>query len=392
MSLLRTLLCISAAAGLLLAAELKNNTASFATHEWGTFTSVADESGSAVSWAPLVGPGDLPCFVTQSGTVHKNAMRGLVRMETPVLYFYANQPQTISVHVEFPDGLISEWYPDFHRPEPNQFWSGGSIVEWRQVRLLPGPDLNYPKTEGASRYYAARNTDATPLRVDDEPEKMIFYRGLGDFTPPLQAHYVEPGSLQIRKAQPIPFVIAFENQHGAVGFRIAENVTGTVTMRAPELTQDLAQLQSDLVRRLTGLGLYPKEAAAMVDTWSDSWFSEGSRVLYIVPRSKVDALLPLTITPSPASLARVFVGRIDLLSPRTEATLKRAVRSGDSETLNQFGRFLEPFVTQIQRTDKSFMLSPAAQTYLRAISTGHTVTSDGYGSVAPGPAPAQCIE
>ena len=33
-------------------------------HEWGTFTSIAGESGQAVQWNPLDRPSDLPCFVT----------------------------------------------------------------------------------------------------------------------------------------------------------------------------------------------------------------------------------------------------------------------------------------------------------------------------------------
>jgi hypothetical protein len=32
-------------------------------HEWGTFTSVAAEDGTAVEWVPQQGPRDLPCFV-----------------------------------------------------------------------------------------------------------------------------------------------------------------------------------------------------------------------------------------------------------------------------------------------------------------------------------------
>ena len=32
-------------------------------HEWGTFTTVADEAGQAMNWTPLGGPTDLPCFV-----------------------------------------------------------------------------------------------------------------------------------------------------------------------------------------------------------------------------------------------------------------------------------------------------------------------------------------
>src|SRR5207244_3833047 len=58
-------------------------------HEWGTFTSIAAEDGRAVEWTPLDGPQDLPCFVDRFRFNIKGWMPGTVRMETPVLYFYA---------------------------------------------------------------------------------------------------------------------------------------------------------------------------------------------------------------------------------------------------------------------------------------------------------------
>src|SRR5271155_3470324 len=76
----------------------------FIAHEWGTFTSVASEDGNPVQWAPLSGPPDLPCFVAHLGGPFSKYVPGLVRMETPVLYFYAPQAMTLSVHVQFPQG------------------------------------------------------------------------------------------------------------------------------------------------------------------------------------------------------------------------------------------------------------------------------------------------
>ena len=32
-------------------------------------------------------------------------------METPVIYFYSKEPQTVDVRVDFPQGIITEWYP-----------------------------------------------------------------------------------------------------------------------------------------------------------------------------------------------------------------------------------------------------------------------------------------
>jgi hypothetical protein len=394
--LLKTVISLAASVTFLIGAELKVETAPLVTHEWGTFTSVARENGAAVEWAPLLGPGDLPCFVTRAQEIRKVALRGLVRMETPVLYFYAQQPATLSIHVDFPQGLITEWYPNPlpAAPQRQTVRNSANSIEWKQVQVIPGTDLSYPVTKGASHYYAARNTDATPLRIGDQQEKMIFYRGVGAFAPPLRARYDSEGKLEIRNtgSPAIPFAIVFENQRGALGFRIIKNVAGSVTIDVPELTQDLGAIRQALVTRLTGLGLYPKEARAMVETWADSWFTEGSRVLYIVPRATVDSLLPLTIAPAPVEIQRVFVGRVEVLSPRTKETLKHALRAGDGETLTAFGRFLEPFFAQIQRADKEFILSPAAQTYLRAIAAGHAVTGDGYGNAWETSDPISCVE
>ena len=83
-----------------------------AVHEWGTFTSIAGPDGQAVQWSPLTGSTDLPGFVEQfQKGGYKVGLRGTVRMETPVLYFYAPAEQTVSVKVSFSKGVITEWYP-----------------------------------------------------------------------------------------------------------------------------------------------------------------------------------------------------------------------------------------------------------------------------------------
>src|SRR5262249_22450528 len=69
----------------------------FVVHEWGTFTSIAGKDGVALEWRPLTAPADLPKFVhtiqnQNGGLRHFNSKVDLaarVRMETPVLYFYA---------------------------------------------------------------------------------------------------------------------------------------------------------------------------------------------------------------------------------------------------------------------------------------------------------------
>lgn len=322
MSLLTTALAVMVAAPAFGWDHLPAN-GSLIAHEWGTFTSVAGEMGGAVQWAPLIGAPDLPCFVNHLGPVNAKLAPGLVRMETPVLYFYAPGSRAVSVHVGFPQGWITEWYPQATRVKPEgsgqqmMFKLGQGEIDWDSVQLSPDEDLDFPSSEGPSRYYAARNTDSASLRINEQSEKFIFYRGIANFPVPLEPKFASDHELAIRNTgrDTIPFAILFENRDGNVGYRLVRNVKSTVTIDTLEMTGSLGELRRELANSLVESGLYMKEALAMIETWRDSWFEEGMRVFYIVPRRFVDSELPLTITPAPAVVVRVFVGRIEVLSP-----------------------------------------------------------------------------
>ena len=86
----------------------------------------------------------------------------------------------------------------------------------------------------------------------------------------------------------------------------------------------------------------------MVQTWADTWFEEGSRLIYIVPRRFIDSVLPLTITPAPGQIVRVFVGRVEIVTPATARAVQAAIASKDEATLNKYGRFLEPILQTLQ--------------------------------------------
>ena len=108
-------------------------------HEWGTFTSVANERGMPVPWAALSGSSDLPCFVYRlSAQCVKCNSTSLVRMETPVLYFYSPHPATVSVHVDLPSGLITEWYPKATGVPKGITYGNDGKIDWKQIRVLPG--------------------------------------------------------------------------------------------------------------------------------------------------------------------------------------------------------------------------------------------------------------
>jgi hypothetical protein len=129
---------------------------------------------------------------------------------------------------------------------------------------------------------------------------------------------------------------------------VAHGLAGLYTLQPP-LTANLGQLRNELVTALEEAGLFRKEAEAMVETWGDSWFEEGMRLFYIVPREQVDEQLPLTITPWPSSIQRVFVARIELLSPAIEATIRSAASTDDVASLTKYGRFLNPFLILLEK-------------------------------------------
>ena len=112
----------------------------------------------------------------------------------------------------------------------------------------------------------------------------------------------------------------------------------------PQLTDTVESLCAELEGILVERGLYPDEASAMVRTWSDSWFEEGSRLIYIVPRGFVDHILPVTIAPAPAQFTRVFVGRLEIVTPATIQAVRTALAAHDEATLKKYDRFIQPIL------------------------------------------------
>ena len=98
---------------------------------------------------------------------------------------------------------------------------------------------------------------------------------------------------------------------------------------------------------LVGMGLYSKEATAMVNTWRDSWFEEGTRVFYIVPEPTVAEILPLSVTPAPVQTVRVFVGRMDVITKSMQEAVEQGISSDNDDVLGRFGRLFEPITDRI---------------------------------------------
>src|SRR2546422_989929 len=332
-------------------------------HEWGTFTSIAGKDGVALEWRPLNGSTDLPKFVytiqeANKGLRHtsiKDDLIATVRMETPVLYFYTGNEMDVSVKVDFPKGKITEWYPQARGVSTN--------IDWGRIRIMPAAAVNLPVDYSDSYYYPARETDAALVQVcaKDKPteqEKFLFYRGVGTFELPLSVRIAgEKIVLRNSGEDEIAHLIVFQNRAGRIGYRTYDTFTGELTLERPALDKNITSLLEKLKGMLVASGLYEKEADAMIKTWSSSWFEEGMRVFYVLPRQTTDAVLPITIEPHPAELVRVLVGRAEVITPEMEKSVQRQVsmlgnaaaevRETAAAGIRKYGRFSEPILKRI---------------------------------------------
>lgn len=342
-------------------------------HEWGTFTSIAGKDGVALEWRPLNGSVDLPKFVHTMqkeglGLHHaqsKAELSASVRMETPVLYFYSNREMNVSAEVNFPKGKITEWYP--------QARSVSSAINWGTLRVAPGAAFNLPADYSDNHYYAARETDAAPVQVcatagkAAEQEKFLFYRGVGTFDLPLNVK-LEGNQIELKNSgeDPIARLIVFENRDGKIGYRVVDSFSGQTNAERPTLDKSIDSVIRDLRQVLISSGLYVKEADAMIKTWRNSWFEEGTRVFYVLPRKAVDEVLPISIEPRPTELVRVLVGRTEVITPEMEKSIGQQVsllgassvkvRENARMAIQKYGRFAEPILKRTLEDEKDPIL------------------------------------
>jgi hypothetical protein len=342
-------------------------------HEWGTFTSVAGSDGTLL-------PGlereeeSLPSFVYSHSGMGPLGSKGFllrrpihnatIKLETPVLYFYHQDPVDLQVKVRFNGGSISQWYPQRAGGEvpppmlvpkrvpttatPNSgaidfgetpyegaiSWSihslgrgqgtNASVLKW-------GETLNWIRP----RWPESNILVNTVENAQHEKEKYLFYRGVGNFPLPLSTRFDprDPETMILQGDTDIPFALVYHMDKtyrskilwkGAVNFE-----TPQVDVHVPTDTGDYRQLHeiadeafTPLKSALVEAGLTDVEADSMLRTWWSSYFQKpGLRVFWIVPRPFTDDILPIDITPSPAELERVLVGRSEVLTPAFEDEL-----------------------------------------------------------------------
>jgi hypothetical protein len=376
----------------------------YVAHEWGTFTSVQAADGIQMQWHPLTEV-ELPSFVyslawpegrkpgKENLFAIKSAFTALQRMETPVIYFYSEKPRSVDVSIDFPKGVVTEWFPQASKANPfGELEMAKPIpahgkIDWQGVEILEkakSPDPHFANDPSGSHYYAARGTDANPIRISSkgttETEKFLFYRGVASFRAPLlvaqQGSNAETIELHNMGSEELRSLFIYQIRDGRAAWATlpglitgdAKTVHLDFNQKAVSLSQFHDSVAPELTRALVAEGLYPREASAMVKTWDDSWFNEqGVRVLYILPRHWTDETLPLKLSPAPRESSRVMVGRAEMVTPEMETTLFREMTrysQGGEHDRNLaienarklgLGRFAEPVMRRVIAKNRGFV-------------------------------------
>lgn len=369
--------------------------AGLTVHEWGTFTSMQGSSGENVEGLHHEDE-SLPSFVhelTERRPGVRQACKGAdcrqynppvvetpvrvktgvtQKMETPVIYFYGTEEAArASVQVDFPQGIISQWYPAVSRllpsPEGARSLTGGQAV-W-DVKLSKAP-LAIPSVRPDDIWAPSRQVQADFVSAQGENERLIFYRGLGRFDTPLNVHSKSLGKEQHRlsitnasgERVPAAFLLHTDGKAGyirSLGALAGQKTPHVFSVTLGDTAYEnvpmeafVAQASKDLQAALVASGLYADEARAMVNTWSKSYFrTPGSRILYVLPREWTDAILPIKVTPEPSQLVRTLIGRVEILTQSEESgildDLEEAAKNGTSFDLQALGRFAEPKLRRV---------------------------------------------
>jgi hypothetical protein len=386
--------------------------AKFEVHEWGTFTSLVgsdgrtqhgmyhedeklpdfvfrfgQDQGSALVTAeagllntplsPVPAATPFPCPRVSKACFEVDVLDNNVitqKMETPVIYFYTDVRRSVEVNVKFPLGVVTETYPlPFSTSPKNQ--PGLKLLNGETTFRVDVTKEKFAKLRGVDDgniYGYARNVPDSNIvhsghHSGHQTEKFIFYRGLGQFHPELKIES-RSGNIEFHSPKgfevPASFLVHV-NSDGKFNLKflgpIAENSILNVSSR--EIAK-LADHQKDtdegagyriMLPKMVKAGLTPDEARAMLDTWKHGYMRvPGLRLLYILPRTEVDRILPLTITPQPEKLERVFIGRLEILTDREEMRiLSKILEEKDSFSVPSLGRFAESILRRILEVAKN---------------------------------------
>lgn len=357
------------------AASAQGKAEPLVVHEWGTFTSFQDNSGSAIRGIN-VDDEPVPEFVhrlqglptwtlkTLPATWSQGAPRCnadvTLRLETPVVYFYpprnAGSAQAIDFHASFRGGWLTEYFPAALADNPGfpdqLAATTHGRLEWKRLQVNAKAPASPPQTS-EHVWLAPRKVSSATLTTADgaESEKYLFYRGVGNIDAPLVVTQHEnrlsvtlragdsDGALKLMPASWLVHVLP-DGRVWYSAFGGKGTAAGSVAIPFPTRDREashtgLDSLRTELRDALIAQGLFPDEARAMLETWELSYFkSEGLRLFFLLPRRWTDHYLPISVS-TRADITRVMMGRIELVSPHQQQKLARLYELPASELVQE---------------------------------------------------------
>lgn len=295
-------------------------------HEWGTFTSFMGSNGKLLegmhteeealpgfvyslkkdgnisnldiiaqsSFGPCPRwPTKAPCDVlSRLSEQNQNFLPGnpitsgvTQKMETPVIYFYGEEGEKLDIKIDFPKGIISQWYPkatDYYPSRDQIETLGPSTLKYSLLLKSKTFTGNIPKTTHESIWNPARVVNSNTIEVNNEHEKFIFYRGIGDF----------PSSLKLTSevGNKITLTNLLDEHITGIFVLNSDGIKGNFkrvgslaphhkkSLELPSLENGIAfeqyviNAKKTIHKYLVGAGLYNDEAWALLNTWEKSYF------------------------------------------------------------------------------------------------------------------------
>lgn len=316
-------------------------------HEWGVFTVFSDVKHANVNrkqeWASLP-----PGFYRQFPTC-RLAWRPAC-WDKPIVYFYTKQPSLeIGLTIKFEEGAPVVWWPACASPTDsgggskalpgavfNKLrWSGwlGELrpilhahvsAKWEKVRDYQLPRhawLQDARLPDAARF-TVQGGDAeqrghcelSPTR--SETAGFVYYDGLVPAPDYLRCIGVSDNRVTIKNTANFPIAHLFlvdrraerKNKDWAAAYygeAIPAGGEATIalqTMKPVKEAPELIGLIGSARQALLGKGLYAAEADSILKIWRREFFdADGLTAFWLLPQTEYDRMLPLELTPAPAS-------------------------------------------------------------------------------------------
>jgi hypothetical protein len=176
-------------------------------------------------------------------------------------------------------------------------------------RVHASPNARAPLAAVDARHFwnHLRNVPAsTLLAPDGTAEKFLFYDGPVTFPRAFRAGRNAQGGTTFTRVGPsgaAPLIVAWGDRWVPVPMMGIGAAVGIDTVSPwPMPARPIAD---EIDARLRAAGLSPAEARSLVETWRPEIEAPGLRAFWLLPRAEYDALLPLSVSPTPREIVRV---------------------------------------------------------------------------------------